>query len=121
MALKKQEIAKFKKELETIRAQILRSLRGSTEEVKTQDDTGAYTQHQADKGTDDFVRTINLEVTNQEYSILKYIDRALEKIQENTYGVCDISGEDIPKGRLDAVPWATTTAKAQEMLEKGQL
>lgn len=104
-----------------MRAQIMRSLRGSTEEVKTADDTGSYSQHQADKGTDDFDRTISLEVTSQEYNVLKYIDRALQKIEEGTYGVCDISGEDIPIGRLEAVPYATTTAKAQDMLEKGLL
>lgn len=121
MALKKTEIDKFKKELEEMRARILRSIRLPTEEVRTPDEVGAYSQHQADKGTDDFDRTISLEVTNQEYAILKYIDRALEKISENTYGVCDITGEEIPKGRLEAVPYAVTTAKAQEMLEKGLL
>lgn len=121
MPLKKADILKFKKELENLRAQFQRSLRGSTEEVKTPDDTGLYTQHQADKGTDDFGKTISLEVSNQEYNILKYIERALEKIEEGTYGICDITGEEIARARLDAVPWATTTAKAQDMLEKGML
>lgn len=121
MGLKKQEVAKFKKELEGMRSQIMRSLKGSTAEVKTPDESGAYSQHQADKGTDDFDRTISLEVTTQEYNILKYIERALEKIEDNTYGICDITGEEIPRGRLEAVPYATTTAKAQEMLEKGLL
>lgn len=121
MPLKKQEIAKFKHLLETMRIQISRSLLGSTAEVKTPDESGAYSQHQADKGTDDFDRTISLEVTSQEYNILKYIDRALEKIEDGTYGICDITGDEIPRGRLEAVPYATTTAKAQEMLEKGLL
>lgn len=121
MALKKAEIVKYKKELEQLRSQIMRSLKGSTEEVKNPDETGAYSQHQADKGTDDFDRTISLEVTTQEYNILKYIDRALQKIDEGTYGVCDITGEEIPRGRLEAVPYAVTTAKAQDMLEKGLL
>lgn len=121
MALKKSEILKFRKDLEVMRAQIMRSLRGSTQEVKQPDESGGYSQHQADKGTDDFDRTISLEVSSQEYTILKYIDRAFQKMDEGTYGICDISGEEIPKGRLEAVPYATTTAKAQEMLEKGLL
>jgi DnaK suppressor protein len=119
MALKKTEIAKFKKRLEEMRAQLLQSLKGSTAEVKKPDEATGYSQHQADQGTDDFDRTISLEVTSREYGILRQIDRALEKIAENTYGVCDISGAEIPLPRLEAVPYATMTVKAQEQFEKG--
>lgn len=119
MALKKSEIARFKKRLEEMRAQLSQSLKGSTAEVKKPDEATGYSQHQADQGTDDFDRTISLEVTSREYGILRQIERALEKITDNTYGVCDISGEDIPIARLEAVPYATMTVKAQEQLEKG--
>lgn len=118
MALKKSEIEKFKKRLLDLRAQISRSFRGSAEEAKNPDES-AGSQHQADLGTDDFDRTINMELTEREYHILRQIDRAMEKIEENTYGVCDISGEEIPVARLEAVPYATMTVKAQDKLEKG--
>lgn len=121
MALKKTEIAKFKKRLEEMRKQLTHSLRGTTAEVKTPDEATGYSQHQADQGTDDFDRTISLEVTSKEYGILRQIDRALEKIDDNTYGVCDITGEEIPLARLEAVPYATMTVKAQEKFEKGLL
>lgn len=119
MALKKAEVAKFKKRLEELRDQMNRTLKGSTAEVKTPDEATGYSQHQADQGTDDFDRTINLELTEQEYGILRRINRALEKIDENTYGICDVTGEEIPMARLEAVPYATMTVKAQEKLEKG--
>lgn len=119
MALKKAEIAKYKKRLEELRDQLTNTLRGSTAEVKTPDEATGYSQHQADQGTDDFDRTISLEVTSKEYGILRQIERALEKIEENTYGVCDVTGDDIPLARLDAVPYATMTVKAQEQVEKG--
>ena len=119
MALKKADIAKFKKKLEELRDQLTHSLKGSTAEVKTPDEATGYSQHQADQGTDDFDRTISLEVTSREYHILRQIERAMEKIEENTYGICDITGEDIPVARLEAVPYATMTVKAQEQIEKG--
>lgn len=119
MALKKNDIVKFKKKLEELRAQLTHTLKGSTAEVKTPDEATGYSQHQADQGTDDFDRTISLEVTSREYHILRQIERALEKIDENTYGICDITGEEIPIARLEAVPYATMTVKAQEQLEKG--
>src|SRR5437660_382934 len=96
MVLKKNDIAKFKKRLEEMRQHLTNSLKGSTEEVKKPDEGTGYSQHQADQGTDDFDRTISLEVTSREYNLLRQIDRALEKINEGTYGVCDITGDEIP-------------------------
>lgn len=119
MALKKSEIEAFKKRLLEMRQQISKALKVTTEGVKQADESTGYSQHQADQGTDDFDRTISLEVTSREYGILRQIDRALEKIEENTYGICDITGEDIPIARLNAVPYAVMTVRAQEKLEKG--
>lgn len=121
MALKKTEIAKFKERLIEMQNHLTRMLMGSTAEIKKPDEATGYSQHQADQGTDDFDRTISLEVTGKEYEILRQIERALEKIDENTYGVCDVTGEEIPKARLEAVPYATMTVKAQEKMEKGLL
>lgn len=119
MAMKKTELKKYKKILEDLRARISQALGRCEAEVKKPDEATGYSQHQADQGTDDFDRHISLEVTSQEYTVLKQIDRALEKIEDGSYGICDISGEEIPAKRLDAMPYATTTVKAQEKLEKG--
>ncbi len=121
MPLKKADIAKFKKKLEEMRNQLTQSLRGSTAEVKTPDEATGYSQHQADQGTDDFDRMTNLEVTHAEYGLLRQIVHALKKIDDNTYGICDITGEEIPIARLEAIPYACMTVKAQEKLEKGLL
>lgn len=119
--LTKSDIETYKKKLEILRAQITNSLRGAAGEVRSPDEATGYSQHQADQGTDDFDRTINLEVTSKEYSLLRQIDRALQKIEENSYGVCDITGEEIPIKRLDAIPYATMTVQAQSKLERGEL
>lgn len=121
MPLKKNEIAHFKTRLLEMRAQITRMLEGAKKEVTAPDESKGYSQHSADEGTDDFVKNVNLEVTSKEFSILKQIDRALEKIEENTYGICDISGEEIPVRRLEAIPYASMTVQSQEKLEKGLL
>ncbi|MEX2304583.1 MAG: TraR/DksA family transcriptional regulator [Waddliaceae bacterium] len=119
MSLKKAEIEKYKKLLEEMRDQLTKVLQGSSAEVKKPDEATGYTQHQADQGTDDFDRTISLELTDQEYKILRQIEHALKKIEEGTYGKCDISGEDIPTKRLDAIPYASMTVQSQEKVEKG--
>lgn len=121
MALKKQDIARFKQRLEELKAQMTRLVRGVSSDVTAPDESKGYSQHQADEGTDDFVRTISLEVSSKEFTILRQIDRALEKIDDDSYGVCDITGEEIPLARLEAVPYATMTVRAQEKFEKGLL
>lgn len=121
MPLKKSDLAQFKKRLLELRAEIMLSLKGTTKEVTEPDTSRGYSQHQADEGTDDFVKNISLEVSSKESIVLRQIDRALEKIEEGTYGVCDLTGEEIPLKRLEAIPYATMTVKAQEEFEKGSI
>ncbi len=121
MPLKIKDLENFKTILENMHKQLSHSLEANAQQVKQPDEAKGYSQHQADEGTDDFDRTINIEVTGKELNILKQIERALTKIEEETYGVCDISGEEIPMPRLEAIPYATMTVKAQEKLEKGIL
>ncbi len=45
------------------------------------------------------------------------IEHALEKMQDGTYGICDVSGEPIPKSRLELLPWSSLTAQMQAMTE----
>jgi DnaK suppressor protein len=44
--------------------------------------------------------------------------RALQKIDESTYGLSDLSGEPIPKARLEIVPEAFLTVQEEEEREK---
>jgi DnaK suppressor protein len=46
------------------------------------------------------------------------VGRALQKIEEGTYGVCEDTGEEIPRGRLEAVPEAVRTVEAQQRFER---
>jgi DnaK suppressor protein len=117
--LTKEEVEFFKKKLEDLKRQLSQTLRDVSEDVKSEEPKG-YSQHQADEGTDDFGRTISIGLTSNEMDMLKQVNRALEKIDDGTYGVCDLTGDDIPKKRLEAVPYATMTVQAQEKWEKGQ-
>lgn len=49
---------------------------------------------------------------------LDRVERALEKIEVGTYGICDMTGEQIDPERLEAIPWATYTLEAEQRLEE---
>ena len=121
MPLSKTNVTKFKKRLEEMKEKLSITLQTSSAEVKKPDEATGYSQHQADQGTDDFDRKVNLELTTQEFQVFRQIERALEKVDDGTYGLCDITGEEIPLARLEAMPYAVTTVKAQEKLERGLL
>lgn len=43
--------------------------------------------------------------------ILEQVERALERLADGTYGTCELCGDPIAKGRLEALPHATTCTK----------
>jgi DnaK suppressor protein len=52
-----------------------------------------------------------------EQESLYEIDAALERIEEGTYGTCELTGQPIPMVRLEAIPWARFSLEAQKSLE----
>ena len=121
MGLKKKEIEKFRKRLLEIKGELTHHLTDANQEVRTAEESKGYSQHQADEGTDDFDRTITLQLSSTEMEVLRQVERALKKIEENSYGICDLTGEPIPKARLEVIPYATMTVEAQEKMERGLL
>ena len=65
-----------------------------------------------------FDREMDASVGEQIERRLGEVERALQKIEEGTYGVCDDTGEEIPRGRLEAVPEAVRTVEAQQRFER---
>ena len=103
----------LKGELERIRDGVEDDQRdlGEDEEDFTEHDSGDLSQSI-------FTREMDATVEQQVERRLGEIDRALQKIEEGTYGICDDTGEEIPKGRLEAVPEAIRTVEAQQRYER---
>jgi DnaK suppressor protein len=61
--------------------------------------------HQADLGTDAFEQEVAINLLENEGQRLEEIAGALRRIKAGTYGCCDNCGKDIPRERLDALPF----------------
>jgi DnaK suppressor protein len=81
------------------------------------EEQSAFSLHMADAGTDEFDRDFALSLMSSEQDALFEIEHALTRIRNGTYGVCEITGEQIEAERLLAVPWARFSANAQRELE----
>ena len=65
----------------------------------------------ADAGTAAFEREKDLSIENNVRDLLQKIDRALKRMDEGTYGVCDICGKPIEKARVKALPYVDLCIK----------
>jgi DnaK suppressor protein len=113
-------IAKQKERLQSLREELLRIMRTAEEDERTRTEQDAdFTEHDAgDMSRDIFDREIDATIVEQVEQRLAIVERALKKIEEGTYGLSDVSGEPIPRGRLEAVPEAIRTVEEQQRFER---
>jgi DnaK suppressor protein len=81
-------------------------------------EASAFGMHQADAGSDAYDRDFALSLLSQEQDSLYEIDEALKRIENGTYGTCEMSGKSIPHARLEALPFTRYTVECQAELEK---
>jgi RNA polymerase-binding transcription factor DksA len=78
----------------------------------------AFSSHMADAGTDTYDRDFALSLLSAEQDAVYEIEEALDRIRNNSYGVCELTGKPIEPERLDAIPWTRFTAAAEKQLER---
>ena len=81
-------------------------------------DLSAYSLHMADMATDNYDREFSLGLADNEQKILNRINAALEKMDTNAFGLCELCDKKISKIRLKVVPYAELCVPCQEKLEK---
>ncbi len=72
----------------------------------------------ADRASSETDRAIELRARDRQRKLISKIDAAIQRIEDNTYGYCEETGEPISLKRLEARPIATLSVEAQERHEK---
>jgi len=112
----KPEWAKYYEHLLELRERLLSQMSGLAKE--SAEEMSNYSLHMADSGTDNFDRDFALSLLSSDQDAIYEIEEALKRIEKNTYGICELTGKQIPKTRLDAIPWTRFTVEAQSQLER---
>ena len=73
-----------------------------------------------DQATSQTEKTIGMRTWNRQIKLVWKIDKAIKRIENDTYGYCDETGEPIGLKRLIARPIATLSIEAQEKHEKNE-
>ena len=112
----KPEWQKFCLHLLELREQLTKQMNGLAAE--SAQEMAGYSLHMADSGTDNFDRDFALSLLSSDQDAVFEIEEALKRIERKTYGVCELTGKNIPKARLEAIPWTRFTVEAQAQLER---
>lgn len=112
MPLTSKQLDELKALLLEEKAEILRTV------LETRGEESSLSGDIVDLTTDLTERELRLGLAEHEHERLLEIEEALDRMEDESYGICLESGEEIPYERLKAVPTAKYTVRCQQMLER---
>ena len=82
------------------------------------EDRSTYSLHMADHGTDAMEREKSLLLAQRGGDYIIYLNEALQRIEDGTFGICRTCKGPIGRGRLEAVPTATQCISCKSKREE---
>lgn len=105
-----QEMARLEEEREYLRRSSGDMDGNLPEDAEGEEDTADLASSLMDKEMD-------LSVEEEIEETMDHIEHAFQKIDDGTYGICDVSAKPIPRSRLELLPWASLTVECQSIAE----
>jgi RNA polymerase-binding transcription factor DksA len=85
--------------------------------AEAREETPTYSMHLADAATDSFDRDLVLGLASFGQEGLYEIEAALKRIEDGSYGICELTGQPISWKRLQAIPWTRFSLEAEKHIE----
>ncbi|KQT32275.1 RNA polymerase-binding protein DksA [Sphingomonas sp. Leaf412] len=115
--MNERQLAYFRRKLLAWKDALLRESMGTLSQLQVDSNREADLSDRASSETD---WSIELRTRDRQRKLVSKIDSALRRIDEGEYGYCEVTGEPISLGRLEARPIATMTLEAQERHERNE-
>ncbi|MCA9551607.1 MAG: TraR/DksA family transcriptional regulator [Myxococcales bacterium] len=113
--LNKKELEKFKKLLMDQRAEVAERIRDRASTARVDENDLIEEMDQANRATEE---AFNMRLLDKEVKLLREIEGALAKFEDGSYGICEGTGEQIERRRLEARPWTRYSVAYKEQLER---
>ncbi|AHK78629.1 molecular chaperone DnaK [Ectothiorhodospira haloalkaliphila] len=107
------QLAYFRAELQKMRAEIINDIRITTDHLRET----PRAADELDRAAREEEQSLEIRLREREATLLRKIDQAMKRIQDGTYGYCDVTGEPIGLRRLLARPTATLSIEAKQQAE----
>jgi RNA polymerase-binding protein DksA len=111
-SLAKSTVDKYRKRLEDERDRLQALIRDYEQELEEARLTESSSDRSPDPGNAEagsmkFEYEKELSIEQNTVDLLSKVERALENIENGTYGICESCGKSIPMARLDVLPYVT--------------
>jgi DnaK suppressor protein len=117
VSLTAEQVAELRAMLEARRAELAAAIDGRREDERSE---GREVGDEMDDANTEGVTAMASKLLERDVNLLREIDRALTKLKEGTYGLCEGTGEPIGFSRLKLRPWARYSVEYQEELERAE-
>ena len=112
----------FRSELQAERERLLAARDGIDHEGSLIEESGDLSSsqgdHLADTATETFMRELDGGLEENADHLVAAVDAALARIENGTYGTCEVCGKPIDEERLEAVPYATLCVEDKRAQER---
>jgi len=115
-ALKKKDLKRFREILEEKKEEILKNAKRTLNQDMTLDADDM--PDEMDLASSEYLQSFTFRLRGREKTFLKKIERALAKIDEGTFGICEECEEPISTKRLEARPETTLCIRCKEDQER---
>ena len=105
----------FRRKLLAWKDSLLEESRGTIEGMQ---DGARNIPDLADRASEETDRAIELRTRDRQRKLVAKIDAALRRVEDGSFGYCEVTGDPISLKRLDARPIATMSLEAQERHER---
>ncbi|NBU20926.1 RNA polymerase-binding protein DksA [bacterium] len=114
MALRKEKVELYRKQLVARREALAEDLRQATAQLINDE---SYYTDSVDQAAADTDKNFTLQMKNRERDVLWQIDEAIKRLDEGSFGECERCGESISEGRIEAFPFTTLCIDCKAELE----
>jgi DnaK suppressor protein len=114
--LSQKDLKRFKKRLEELRDEVLDKARRELEEPSSIDTDDL--PDEIDQASSEYAQAMKLRLRDRDKFHLKKIQKALDRIDEGSFGICERCEEPISVKRLEARPVTTLCIRCKEEQEK---
>ena len=112
-----------KKDIISLKEMLIRKrdeITGQITKLKSDAVDGSDSSNWEEDGTDAFNREFAFKMAGSRNEMLNQVDKALNKIAENTYGICDDCDSTIGRARMTVLPFCGTCINCQAQSEEGR-
>jgi DnaK suppressor protein len=109
------QVEYFRRKLLKWKEELVKESEGTLQAIVEETaDTYGTAGDDVDRANDEAIKQLELRTRDRERKLISKIDSALARIEDGSFGYCEITGEPIGLKRLEAKPTATMSVAAQE-------